>query len=232
MTTCLAALEQHSSGLPAARPNGALASCIPQMLLLPRRRSRRRQLVYRAGQKARSVFLVHSGIYKTTLLSDDGRERVTGFHLKGDVIGLEALGEESYRCDAASLDIGELVEVPRSLVFDPLAGLLEHVTQALADTVRRDWYWMLTLASLDAEQRVATFLLDLSSRQEALGYCPRHLLLRMTRADIGNFLGLALESVTRVLSRLDDARILRVACRDVEILDPPALRRLARPPVH
>lgn len=215
----------------AAR-HGALAARLPRTLLLPRRRSRRRQLVYRAGQPARSVFLVHSGVYKTTLPSDDGREQVTGFHLKGDVIGLEALGEDAYRCDAAALDTGELIEVPCTLVFDPSSGLLEPVMQALAETLQRDWQWMMTLGTLDAEQRVAEFLLDLSRRQQALGYSPYRLLLRMTRADIGNYLGLALESVTRVLSRLDEARLLRVVCRDLEILDLPALQRLARPRLH
>lgn len=229
MGICVATADRSDTQPARHVVPGSLAGHLPQTLLLPRRRSRRRQVVYRAGQAARSVFLVHAGVYKTTLLSDDGRERVTGFHLKGDVMGVEALGEAAYRCDATALDTGELIEVPRSLVFDPSAGLLEHVTRALADTVRRDWYWMLTLATLDAEQRVASFLLDLSTRQQSLGYSPHRLLLRMTRADIGNFLGLALESVTRVLSRLDDARILRVACRDVEIVDLSALRRLARP---
>lgn len=229
MSTCIAIEDRPPARAGVDGIRGTFSACLPQTLLLPRRRSRRRQRLYRAGQAARSVFLVHSGIYKTTLLSVDGRERVTGFHLRGDVIGGEALGEPVYRCDATALDTGELIEVPRSLVFDPAAGLLEHVTQALADTVRRDWYWMLTLATLDAEQRVASFLLDLSARHEALGYSPNRLLLRMTRADIGNFLGLALESVTRVMSRLDDARILRVVCRDVEILDRDALRHLAQP---
>lgn len=215
----------------AARPcDGTLASSLPQALMFPRRRAKRRQAIYRAGQAARSVFLVHSGTYKTTLLSDDGRERITGFHLRGDILGLEALGERVYRCDATALDTGELIEVSRSYVLDPLGGLLEPVTRALADTVLRDWYWMLTLATLDAEQRVASFLLDLSHRQQALGFSRRQLLLRMTRADIGNFLGLALESVTRVLSRLNDARILRVVCREIEIVDVEALVRLARPP--
>lgn len=229
MATATATLDRSACGAVLPLRHAGLAARLPTTLLLPRRRARRRQVIYRAGQSARSLFLVHSGIYKTTLLSDDGRERVSGFHLRGDVLGLEALGEDAYRCDAAALDVGELIEVPRTLVFDPAAGLLEHVMQALADTVRRDWYWMLTLATLDAEQRVASFLLDLSTRQAALGYAPQRLLLRMTRADIGNFLGLALESVTRVLSRLDDARILRVACRDIEICDPAALQRLARP---
>lgn len=225
----LAAIEPPRCPVTRHLPDAGFAGHLPATLLLPRRRSRRRQMVYRAGQPARSVFLVHSGVYKTTLLSADGRERVTGFHLKGDVIGLEALGESTYRCDAAALDVGELVELPRALVLDPSAGLLGHVTEALADTVRRDWFWMLSLATLDAEQRVAAFLLDLSTRQAALGFGADRLLLRMTRAEIGNFLGLALESVVRVLSRLDDARILRVACRDVEIRDLAALGRLARP---
>lgn len=232
MSPC-AATSDRPVPPPASRPaHGTLAACLPRTLLLPRRRSRRRQVVYRAGQPARSVFLVHSGVYKTTLLSDDGREQVTGFHLRGDVLGLEAVGEGAYRCEAAALDTGELIEVPRTLVFDPSAGLLEPVMQALAGALHRDWHWMMTLGTLDGEQRVAAFLLDLSGRQARLGYSPHRLLLRMTRADIGSYLGLALESVTRVLSRLDDARILRVACRDLEILDLPALQRLARPRPH
>ncbi|TZF90013.1 Crp/Fnr family transcriptional regulator [Cognatilysobacter lacus] len=193
---------------------------------LPVRRVRRKHMLYRAGQPATCVFVVRVGTFKTVLLSAQGEERVTGFQVKGDALGLEALDIRHHVCDAMALDVGEVIEIPKSALREHRGELVEVVADLMAQTFRREWEWKMALSLLDAEQRVVHFLLDFAHRQAALGLGGDRILLRMTRADLGSFLDLSLESVTRALSRLDSAGLIRVACRDVELLDEPALGRV------
>lgn len=193
------------------------------------RRVRRKHMLYRAGQPANAAYLVHAGIFKCTVLDAHGRERVTGFALKGDVLGVEALSGRRYAADAMALDIGDVIELPRAELFDPVRGALPVVASAMAAAFERDWRWMLALHSLDADQRVARFLLDHADRQARRGHDADRVTLRMTRAEIGSFLDLAPESVVRGLSRLESAGLVRVACRDIALLDRAALERLLAP---
>jgi CRP/FNR family transcriptional regulator len=196
-------------------------------LRLVRRPIRERQLVIRAGEPMRCVYFVHAGCFKTTVASADGREKITGFRMRGDLIGLDSLGAVLHGCDATALDVGELWEIPVSLYRGQEPGaaeLRDYLTQAMAAEIRRGWQWMLSLGSLSAEQRVVHFLLDLADRQRALGYSACQLMLRMTRADLGNFLDLKLETVTRVLSRLAAEGAIDVQRREIRILRPDELR--------
>lgn len=196
-----------------------------QGLPLQRRRLRAKQYVFRAGQPRQSLFLVHAGFFKTCVLSEDGREKITGFRMRGDLLGMDALDMASYACDAVSLDVGEVWEVPQvQLRENP--EFQERLTAALAGEIRRDWGWMLALGTLTAEQRVVAFLLDLAARLENLGFSARCLMLRMTRADVGNFLALQLETVTRALSRLHAMGLIGVERREIRIEDPAGLRAL------
>lgn len=191
-----------------------------------RRRIQHKQALYRAGQQARSVFIVHAGTFKTSLVVEDGREQVTGFQLRGDMLGLESIDRPVFACDAIALDVCEVMELPRAYLVAHADALMPYVAGLLAQELRREWRWMLALRTLDAEQRVVAFLLDLADRFTALGYSPARLLLRMTRAELGNFLSLSLETVVRVLSRLDAAGLITVNCRDVTINDAGALASL------
>ncbi|MFE0500031.1 helix-turn-helix domain-containing protein [Lysobacter soli] len=193
-------------------------------LPLVRRRVRRRQYVFRAGQPRHGLYLIHSGFYKTRVISEDGREKVTGFRLRGDLLGLEALDLPTYTCDAIALDVGEIWELPQSYLRERLPEFQECLTAALAGEIRRDWNWMLVLGSLNAEQRVVSFLLDLSIRLSALGFSSTSMLLRMTRADVGNFLALQLETVVRALHRLQAQGLIEVERRQIRILDLQRLR--------
>lgn len=206
-----------------AQPTPSLEQLL-EGLPLARRRLKRRQYVFRAGQPRHGLYLIHSGFFKTRVISADGREKVTGFRLRGDLLGLEALDLPHYTCDAIALDVGEIWELPPSYLRERLPEFQERLTAALAGEIRRDWNWMLVLGSLNADQRVVSFLLDLSARLSALGFSSTSMLLRMTRADLGNFLALQLETVVRALHRLQARGLIEVDRREIRILDLARLR--------
>lgn len=197
-----------------------------QTLPVQRRCLQRKQTLFRAGQPCHSLFLVRAGFFKTCVLSEDGREKITGFHLRGDLLGIDSFDMPTYACDAVALDTCEVWELPLVQIRARAPELLPHVTATLASELRRDWRWMLVLGTLNAEQRVVAFLLDLASRLEALGFSDRHLLLRMTRAEMGNFLALQLETVTRVFSRLASSGLIAVNGREIRIDDAKALKAI------
>lgn len=186
---------------------------------------RKRQALFHSGQPAEFLYLVHSGFFKTLVVSDDGRERITGFHLRGDLLGGDAIGLPVYTCDAAALDVGEVWELPIARLRSA-PELVPELASALAHEIRRDWRWMLDLGSLNAEQRVTAFLIDLGVRMDALGFSRDRLRLRMTRAEIGSFLSLNLETVARTLSRLAAAGLITVDGREIEVRDADALQRV------
>lgn len=204
--------------------NGALRlEQLVGRLPVQRRIVRPRQCVFRAGQSRTSLFLVHAGVFKTSVVSEDGREKITGFRMRGDLLGMDALDLQAYACDAVSLDVGEVWELSPGLLHDDPA-MRQFLTERLAAEIRRDWGWMLALGTLGAEQRVASFLIDLASRLGALGFSESEFLLRMTRAEMGNFLALQLETVTRALSRLQARGLIGVDGRQIRIEDAAGLR--------
>lgn len=201
-----------------------------QGLPLPRRSLRAKQYLFRAGQRRQSLFLIHAGFFKTCVLSEDGREKITGFRLRGDLLGLDSLDMPTYACDAIALDVSEVRELPCRQLRDSLPGFQDQLMAVLASEIRREWGWMLALGTLSAEQRVIAFLLDLAGRLAGLGYSSRRLVLRMTRADLGNFLALQLETVTRSLSHLQRLGLIEVARREIRLVDPAGLGELLTSP--
>ena len=193
-----------------------------------RRRLRAHETLFRAGQQRHALYFVHAGCVRTSILTDDGREKITGFRLRGELLGLDAIDMQTYACDAESLDVGEVLELPIARLQRASPALHECITSTLAAEIRRDWRWMLATGSLSADQRVAEFPVDMGKRLETLGFSPRQLLLRMTRAEIGNFLALTLETVTRALTRLQERGLIEVRGRNIGILDRPALHVLSR----
>ena len=213
--------------LPCPRPVSAAGiESLVQALPLQRRRLRAKQYLFRAGQRRQSLYLIHAGFFKTCVLSEDGREKITGFRLRGDLLGLDSLDMSTYACDAVSLDVSEVRELPYQQLRDSLPDFQDRLTAVLASEIRRDWGWMLAIGTLSAEQRVVAFLLDLATRLDALGFSPHRLMLRMTRADLGNFLALQLETVTRALSHLQAQGLIDVARREIRLTDPAGLRAL------
>ncbi len=208
----------------AAHPDG-LASLVAG-LPLRRRTLRARQTLFRAGEPRAALYLIHAGFFKTCVVSADGREKITGFRLRGDLLGMDALDMPVHACDAVALDVGEVHELPVERLRGCLPQFEERLAAVLAAEIRRDWGWMLALGTLTAEQRVVSFLLDFASRSRALGLSASDLVLRMTRAELGNFLDLQLETVARALSRLQARHLLRVDGRQIRIEDADGLRAL------
>lgn len=185
------------------------------------------QHVYHVGQPFHAIHLVHAGFLKTCELAEDGRDRVTGFRMRGDLLGVESIGLGSYSCDVIALDDSEVWELPYPAVLQACLQMPElqgRLTAALAEEIRNDRAWMLALGTLTADQRVAAFLLDMADRHVRLGFSPRHFLLRMGRTDIASFLALKHETVTRALSRLEKLEYIAVQRRDVRVLDVDGLR--------
>ena len=187
-----------------------------------RRRFLAGQCIYRAGQPFRAVFYVQAGFLRRSVATADGREQVTGFPMRGELVGVESIGSSQYTVDVVALDHCEVVELPYPAVLSACAAmpsLHAALTHALAQELRRDQYWMLSLGTLTAEQRVAAFLVDMAARHRALGFSASHFVLRMSRTDIASFLALKHETVTRALSQLAangviavDRREIRIAC--------------------
>jgi len=196
-------------------------------LAVTRRRLQPGQHLYRAGQPFNALFLVNVGCLKTCELSDDGREQVTGFHMRGDLIGAESIGLSGYACDVIALEVCDVWELPYPPMLSACLRVPElqaRLTSALAGEIRRDRSWMLALGTLSAERRVASFLLDLAERHARLGFSASHFILRMSRTDIASFLALKHETVSRVLTRLHERGWISVERREVRILDAGGLR--------
>lgn len=237
MLECLVVADTFSAAaradVEAASRRLPVASGIEDLVkrLSPRRRILRpKQHVFRAGQPRHSLYLVHAGMFKTSLVTADGREQITGFRLRGDLLGLDSLGLPNHACDAISLDLGEVWELPCAQLQESVPEFQELLTTALAGEIRRDWNWMLAMSTLRAEQRVVAFLLDLATRLEALGFSSRQMLLRMTRADLGSFLSLQLETVVRALSRLQAMGLIVIDRREIRILDRDGLQAIVLGP--
>lgn len=199
-----------------------------QFVPVTRRRLEAGRHLYRAGQPSDALFLVNAGSLKTCELSADGRAQVTGFCMRGDLVGAESIGLGRYACDAIALEASQLWELPYPTTLAAclrIPGLHARLTAALAEEIRRDRYWMLALGTLDAERRVASFLLDFAARYGRLGFSMSHFILRMSRIDIASFLALKHETVSRVLSRLHVRGLIFVEGREIRILDAEGLRR-------
>ena len=219
-------------GTPSLR-SGFDVALLQKHLQVVKRRVHATELLFRAGEPFGGLYLVHAGCFKSVLTAADGRERVTAFRLRGELLGSEAFGTDCYQCDAVALDNGEVWQLPRQAFSTALArvpALAEALTAALAAELRQDRACLLSLGTHNAEQRVATLLLDLGQRFAALGFSGTHYLLRMTRAEIGSFLGLQLETVTRAMSNLAGLGLIAVQRKDIHILQHAALLRMTGAP--
>jgi CRP/FNR family transcriptional regulator len=199
----------------------------------PRRRLvRPKAHIFSAGQAAGSIYLINSGVIKTSVASEDGREKITGFRMRGDLLGLDSFGLESYACDAIALSIGEVWEYSRQQLFAAGAACQQQLATALAREIRRDWDWMLATATLTAEQRVVSFLLEMAARAQALGCSGQALTLPMSRSEAGNYLALQLETVVRAMSKLQALGLISIDGREIGLRDVEGLRALLARPGH
>ena len=198
-------------------------------LATTRRKVRRGETLFRRGEAFASIYAVRSGFFKTTVSSEDGRDQVTGFQMTGELLGLDGIGDATHNCDAVALEDSQVCVIPFGRLEElaqEFAGLQREFHRVMSREIVRDHGVMLLLSSMTAEERVAAFLLNLASRLEARGFSPSAFVLRMTRAEIGAYLGLKLETVSRAFSKLHEDGVLDVYQREVRIVDAAALRRL------
>jgi CRP/FNR family transcriptional regulator len=185
--------------------------------------------IFREGDPFEAIAAVRAGTVKTYVVDQDGREHVLGFHLPGEVIGLNAIDGESYPCNAIALDTVMLCRFsfPKiSMLASRLPGLQQHLFRLLSRDIGRA---ALLAGDWTADQRMAAFLIGLSQRLAARGFSANRFQLTMARTDIGNYLRLAPETVSRVLKRFQDEGLLKVDRRELELLDRGRLEALAAP---
>ncbi|XZG71779.1 fumarate/nitrate reduction transcriptional regulator Fnr [Chitinibacteraceae bacterium HSL-7] len=190
---------------------------------------KRGEALYRAGEPFRALYAVRLGFFKTSVTSEDGREQVTGFHMTGDLIGLDAVSVDEHTCDAIALEDSEVCELPFAEMEElsrRVPVLQRHLYKVMSREIVRDHGVMLLLGNMKAEERIATFLLNLSQRFSLRGYSANSFHLRMTREEIGSYLGLKLETVSRTLSRFQDQGLIKVQNRLIEIIDQDGLRQI------
>jgi CRP/FNR family transcriptional regulator len=198
-------------------------------LVSTRKRLKRGEYLYRSGQGFESIYAIRSGFFKTDVLIEDGRDQVTGFQMTGELLGLDGISNEVHSCNAIALEDSEVCAIP----FSHLEGLSReihtlqhHFHKVMSREIVRDHGVMMLLGTMRAEERLAAFLLNLSQRFKARGYSPAEFNLRMSRDEIGSYLGLKLETVSRAFSRFQEEGLLAVHQRKVRILDTPGLRKL------
>jgi CRP/FNR family transcriptional regulator len=185
--------------------------------------------VFRKGDPFEAIAAVRAGTVKTYVVDSEGREHVLGFYLPGEVIGLDAIDGEHYPCNAIALDTVALCRFSFPRMAE-LAARVPGLQQQLFRLLSRDIGAAMRLAGdWSADQRMAAFLLGLSRRLAARGFSPRRFQLTMARTDIGNYLRLAPETVSRVLKRFQDDGLLVVDRREVELADVARLEALAAP---
>ena len=198
-----------------------------------RRFVKRGQALFRTGDRFEAVYAIRAGFFKTRLASTDGQEQVTGFQMAGEVLGLDGISTEMHPCDAVALEDSEVCVIrygQLEFLSREFTDLQRQFHKVMSREIVNDHGMMRLLGNRRAEERVAAFVLDLTQRLRLRGFSASSLVLRMTREEIGTYLGLTLETVSRCFSRLHDDGVLRVHRRQVDVLDPTALERLVNGP--
>lgn len=195
-----------------------------------RRRILRGENLYRKDDSFINLYAIRLGYFKTYQIHANGEQQITGFQMAGELLGMDAISTERHHCDAQALEDSEVCEIPfvrLEGLFAEIPILLHHFHRLMSQEITREQSAMLLLGNMRAEQRFAAFLVNLSSRYATRGYSPRNFQLRMTREDIGNYLGLTIESISRLLSSFKKQGWLKVSHREIELLDLPKLKMLA-----
>jgi CRP/FNR family transcriptional regulator len=197
------------------------------------RKLKRGQHLYRADDPFESIFAVKAGFFKTDVLTEDGREQVTGFQMAGEILGMDGISTELHTCNAVALEDSEVCLIPFAeleTLSSQIRSLQRHLHKVMSREIVRDHGVMMLLGTMRAEERLAAFLLNLSQRFIARGYSATEFHLRMTREEIGSYLGLKLETVSRSFSRFQDDGLISVQQKHVRLLDVARLKILLAPP--
>jgi CRP/FNR family transcriptional regulator len=235
-----------ASTTPARKFEVKCASCNVRELCLPegltpqdvasfeevvytRKRVKRGETLFAAGSSFSAVYAIRSGFFKVSVVDGEGREQVTGFSMGGELLGMDGIGSGSYSATATALEDAEVCVLPFARLEDLAANVRAfrrslHIV--LSREIVRDHGVMMLLGSMRAEERLAAFLLNLAKRFTRRGYSPSEFHLRMTREEIGSYLGLKLETVSRLFSRFQDNGLISVQQKYVRILNSDGLESM------
>lgn len=186
--------------------------------------------LYRSGQTLSALYVAREGAFKTTITDEQGQSQVIGFHLPGELIGLDALGTGAHACDAEALTQANVCEVPLSqleAVAAQVPGLQHQLLRIIGQSINRDHSHLEMLGVKSASDRMALFLHGLSERYRLLGRPAELIVLPMSRQDIGSYLGLVIETVSRTLNKMQEDGLISVHGRQVKILDMKRLSAMA-----
>ena len=202
-------------------------------LVAVRRPVKRGAALFHSGEKFTSLYAIRTGFFKTCVTTEDGRDQVTGFQMAGEIIGLDGIVNDQHTCDAVALEDAEVCVMPFDRIEEisrEVNALQHHVHKIMSREIVREHGVMLLLGSMRAEERLAAFLLNLVQRLQARGFSKSDLVLRMTREEIGSYLGMKLETVSRTFSKFAEEGMIEVSQRNISILDADALKRIVNPP--
>lgn len=201
-------------------------------LIVHHRHVTRGECLFRSGDPFTAIYILHAGFFKTEVLLPDGRSQVTGFQMAAEMLGLDGIGTDHHTCNAVALENSDVCVIP----FDRMSDLLReigplqsHFHKLMSREIVRDHRVMMLLGTMRSEERLAAFLINLSKRFTTRGFSPAEFNLRMTREEIGSYLGLKLETVSRAFSRFNEAGLISVQQKRIRILDIDALQRLLTP---
>jgi len=188
------------------------------------------EYLYRQGAAFQSLYAVRSGTLKAYRTTDDGREQVTGFYFPGEILGMDGIGDDVHGSSARALETAAVCEIPFSSL-ERLSALMpdlqRYFLRLMSREITADQILITLLSKSSAEERVAALLLSISARHARRGLSASRFRLPMSRVDIGNYLGLTVETVSRVLGRLQKLQLLGVDNKEIEILDLEGVRGIA-----
>jgi len=207
-------------------------------LIVQRVKVKKGAALYRTDDPLRSLYAVRIGSFKTSVLSIDGREQVTGFQMPGEMLGLDAISSDLHTCNAFALEDSEVCPIHYAhleKLSRELPSLQHNLNKILSREIVRDHDMLMLLGNMNSDERLAAFLLNLSQRLSMRGYSSKNFVLKMRREEIGSYLGLRLETVCRGIAHLRDQELVEITGRDVKIRNMEGLKQLIsgchRPPL-
>jgi CRP/FNR family transcriptional regulator len=198
-------------------------------LIVQRFKVKKGAALYRTGDPLRSLYAVRIGSFKTSMVSVDGREQVTGFQIPGEILGLDAISSDEHACNAFALEDSEVCPIhfaQLEKLAQSLPSLQHNLNRLLSREIVRDHDMLMMLGNMNSDERLAAFLLNLSQRLNMRGYSSRDFVLKMRREEIGSYLGLRLETICRGIAHLRDQGLVEITGRDVKILNMEGLKQL------
>lgn len=217
--------------LPVGMPSSEVAKL--DELVKERLRIEKGQSLFQFGSPLDALYGLRTGSIKTQLTEASGQQQITGFFLPGEIVGLDGMMDGVHSSTAVAMEDSEVCVVKLDDIDEIsryVPSLQHQIRRLMSKEIARSHQVLLALGSMRSEQRLAAFLINLSQRLAALGYSSTEFIMRMSREEIGNYLGLTLETVSRLFSRFARDGVIRVSQREIKILDMAALNELVGKP--